>query len=142
MSTAHAPVTWGGAIDVPTKLEKPPPGTEEFINSPGASRFRKDALFEKLETKSANPLPDPSVVDPTLIAVEIQAGEFILSVYPLLPEAITVAIPSERRLSIVDFIAVCVESQLEKYRPPPKLKFTAAMFSVLLNAWTRCRPRI
>jgi hypothetical protein len=61
---------------------------------PGASRDKKSALLEKEDTSS------DFVVLPTLMAVEIHAGEVIDVVEPLLPEEMTVAIPAVRRLSI------------------------------------------
>ena len=39
-------------------------------------------------------------VEPTLTAVEMQPGELIDDVKPLLPEAMTTATPSDRRLSM------------------------------------------
>ena len=50
----------------------------------------KEAIFEKDDTVS------DKVVDPTLIAVEIHAGAPIAPVYPLFPDEITVAMPTER----------------------------------------------
>ena len=67
-STAKAPATWGVAIEVPLKTEKPVPVTEELIEPPGAKSVRNDALFEKEDTVSC------LVVEPTLTDVEIQAG--------------------------------------------------------------------
>jgi len=45
------------------------------------------------------------VVDPTLIAVEIHAGEEIPVELPSFPEAITVAISTDRKVSIIDLRA-------------------------------------
>ena len=85
-------------MDVPLKKAKPFPGTDELIGCPGASKSRKLALFEKLETLSV------LVVDPTLIADEIQAGAASALVNPSLPDEITVAIPTERSRSIAAFL--------------------------------------
>ena len=49
-----------------------------------------DAIFENDDTVS------DEVVDPTLIALEIHAGAPIALVYPLFPDEITVAMPTER----------------------------------------------
>ena len=53
---------------------------------PGASKLRKLALFEKLDIAFC------LVVEPTLMADEMQAGKLIAPALPLLPEATTVAI--------------------------------------------------
>ena len=53
-----------------------------------------------------------SLVAPTLTADEMQAGSPMALVSPPFPEAITVAIPSERRLSMTAFVAVFALSQL------------------------------
>src|SRR5262245_21685580 len=68
LRTAHVPVTCGVAIDVPLADPKPPPVTDEVIDTPGAKRDMKEAVFEKDATTS------PFVVAPTLIADEIQPG--------------------------------------------------------------------
>ncbi len=54
------------------------------------------------------------VVDPTLIADEIQAGELVELVKPSLPEAITVVISTDRRRSM----ALLVGSPSQAYWPP------------------------
>src|SRR5829696_6520044 len=46
---AHAPATCGAAIDVPLSSPKPPPGSDDSIDSPGASSERNDDTFEKYE---------------------------------------------------------------------------------------------
>jgi hypothetical protein len=94
-------------MEVPLKTAKPPPGTEELMEEPGARRERKVAEFEKIET------PSDLVVDPTLTAEEIQAGALRASLNPSLPAAATVAIPTERRLSIAAFLDACWLSQGE-----------------------------
>jgi hypothetical protein len=91
---AHAPATWGAANEVPLSDANPPPGTEETIDEPGASRLRKDAAFENDTTASS------FVVAPTAIADEMHAGAARPSTKPLLPDEITVAMPADRRLSI------------------------------------------
>ena len=96
---AQAPATWGAAADVPLSTAKAPPGTDEVIDSPGARSERNDAEFEKDETTS------DLVVEPTLTAVEIQAGKLRPSMNPSFPEAMTVTMPTERRLSIITFPA-------------------------------------
>ena len=74
MSTAQAPATCGPAIDVPEKFSKVPPGTEELIHLPGASKFKNEALLEKLDTALTVVPKLPSSVEPVLIALEIQEG--------------------------------------------------------------------
>ena len=73
---------------------------------PGANRSRIEALFEKFDTLS------PFVVEPTLTAVEMQAGELIPVALYSLPEEITVAVPSERRLSISLLVRASRESHI------------------------------
>ena len=55
-----APATCGAAIDVPLATSKPPPGTDEVIDSPGANSDRNGVTFENHDTASA------FVVDPAL----------------------------------------------------------------------------
>jgi hypothetical protein len=62
------------------------------IDEPGAKSDMKEATLEKDETASL------SVVEPTLMALEMQAGEEMALVQLQLPAAITVAVPAERRL--------------------------------------------
>jgi hypothetical protein len=135
LSTAQAPATCGVAIDVPEKVWKLPPGTEELIHRPGASRFKKEALLEKPDTTSTVVPRLPSSVEPTLIALEIQAGYEIPFVLPSFPDAITVAMPSERRLSMAAFIAGFVLSQFVVRGPPPRLILTAATLKLPLSCW-------
>ncbi len=91
---ANAPATCGVAIEVPLKLAKSPPGTDELIDVPGANTSMSSETFEKTATKSL------SSTAPTLMAVEIQAGQEMALVKPPLPEAITVAMPAALRLSM------------------------------------------
>jgi hypothetical protein len=111
-----------------------PPGTEEFMLEPGARRDKKEAELEN-EDRVSN-----FVVEPTLTALDIQPGLPMESVKPLLPEAITVAIPADLRLSIIALWG-CV-SQLLKKRPPPRLMFTEEKLWVDLRAYTRSSPAI
>ena len=100
---ANAPATCGAAIDVPAKVANPPPGTDEVIHWPGASNERNEALLENDDTVSTVAPKDPSPVDPTLMALEIQAGAEIWLVKPSFPDAITVAIFAALRASIIGF---------------------------------------
>src|SRR5688572_291704 len=93
-STAQAPATCGAAIDVPLSAAYAPPVTDEVMESPGANSERNGATFEKYDTVSF------LFVEPTLTADEMQAGEEIANGTPLLPDATTVAMPIERRLSM------------------------------------------
>src|SRR5262245_25078889 len=125
-NTAQLPATWGAAIEVPAKLVNEPPGIEERIKRPGASNERNDALLEKgSETASAIVPFEPSSVEPTLIAVEMQAGKLRALMKPLFPDAMAVAIPTERRLSMAtlsDWVSQFVGNPC----PPPRLMLTEA----------------
>jgi hypothetical protein len=79
------------------------------IPLPGARRFRKLTLFENEEMVFAT-----SEVEPTLIAVEMHAGALIESVYPLFPDAMTVAIFADRKLSTASLIEDLSASQFAK----------------------------
>jgi len=46
LSTAQAPDTCAAAIEVPDASAYPPPGIGALIRLPGASRFRRSALFD------------------------------------------------------------------------------------------------
>src|SRR5690242_6676022 len=85
LSVAHEPATCGVAIDVPLATPKPPPGTDEVIELPGARRLRKLALFEYPA------ITFDFVVAPTLIAFDTHAGASIALGLLSLPDAITVA---------------------------------------------------
>ena len=102
------------------------------IEAPGASRSRKGAELEKLDTASVCCPPDPSPVDPTLTALEMQAGSPIASVCPSLPEAMMVAMPAARSWSMIGLTGL--ESQCAVWRPPPRLMFTEAKVA-LLRFW-------
>ena len=43
---AQAPATCGAAIEVPELMAYEPPGTDEVIESPGASRRNDESVFE------------------------------------------------------------------------------------------------
>src|SRR5262245_56429427 len=115
---ANAPETWGAAAEVPVPTAKPPPGTEEVMDSPGAKSDKNGATLEKVETTSA------FVVEPTLTALEMHAGAAIAPVNPSLPDATTVATPSDRRVSIAGFMGL--ESQIVGEVSPTILRLTAA----------------
>src|SRR5712692_4356192 len=66
--TPHAPATCGAAIDVPLSAWYDPPGTDEVIDSPGASSERNGVTLENHETASV------LSVETTLTADEMQAG--------------------------------------------------------------------
>jgi len=93
-------------MEVPLKFANPPPGTDESILEPGARRERKEAELENEEMVSE------SVVEPTLTALDMQAGALMEFVKPLLPEEITVGMPAAFRLSIIGLRVS--ESQLLK----------------------------
>src|SRR5262245_22168066 len=118
---AHAPATCGAAMEVPSSTSKPPPGTEELIDEPGANRDRKDATLENDEIASL------FVVEPTLTAEDTQAGNASASVFPSLPDATTVEMPTDRRLLICAVICGSSSSQVEVKAPPPRLRLAAAI---------------
>src|SRR5688572_15598922 len=136
-SSAQAPVTCGAAIEVPSSGPKPFGGVsrEEVIDTPGASRFKNDAEFEKFATTSVLD------VAPTLTAVEMQPGADMLFVNPSLPDEMTVAMPAARRLSMNALVDAFWASQLdcEKNWPPPRLMFTAAIEKLVRRLKTCCR---
>src|SRR5688500_2977547 len=99
---------------------------------PGASSESCAEEFENDDTASV-----VETADPTLTALEMQAGWLIDVLEPLLPEAITVAMPAARRLSI----DVCSElPHAEVERPPPRLMFTEAMVWDIRSEYTCSRP--
>src|SRR5215211_193124 len=119
--SAQAPATCGAAIEVPLSLEKLPPGTDDKMPTPGASRSTIEDL--KLESGA---MESWSFVEPTVIALEMHAGKPTASVKPSLPEEITVAIPAAFRLSMMALRSACAVSQLLVNRPAPMLMFTEA----------------
>jgi hypothetical protein len=100
------------------KIAKPPPGTEELMDDPGANSDRNGATFEVDETVS------DFVVFPTLTAVETQAGASIALTKLSFPDAMAAAIPTERRLSMMGLRGL--PSQFAKNCPPPRLTLTEA----------------
>jgi hypothetical protein len=111
-------------MDVPWKLLNPPPGTDELITAPGASKDKNVALLENDETASATAPKEPSPVEPTLTAVEIHEGKEMALTRESLPAAMTVAIFADLRRSMIGFLGSL--SQFVAEAPPPKLKLTAA----------------
>jgi hypothetical protein len=93
---AIEPATAGVANEVPLPVPVPPPGIEDVTDSPGAIKLRKDALFENDDTWSE------SFVEPTLMALDMHAGEDNAFTYPLFPDATTGAIPTDCRVSNSD----------------------------------------
>jgi hypothetical protein len=87
--TAHAPATWGAAMDVPgitSRATSLALGMADNIHSPGANKFKKVEEFEKQDmepgtvTPRLYPLqllsqPEVAEIEPTLIAVEMHAGD-------------------------------------------------------------------
>ena len=88
-ANAHAPATCGVAIDVPLFAANWSLRTDEIMLPPGANKSSIPAELLNDDTESL------FVVEPTLIAEEIQAGALIESENPLFPDAITVAIPTD-----------------------------------------------
>src|SRR5688572_6816502 len=100
--------------------------------TPGAKSDMKDAVFENDATTSSLPTA------PTLIAEEMHPGVLNAFVNPLFPAAMAVAIRADRRLSMMGFIGS--PSQGAANVPPPRLRFTDAMFLAPRTAYTRSRP--
>ena len=88
--------------------------------------------FEKDET------PSVFVVEPTLTAVETQAGALREFDDPPFPEAATVAIPTDLRLSMIGLYGS--PSQFDEKRPSPRLRFAAAKECWSRRRYTRSRP--
>src|SRR6185503_17574487 len=128
---AQAPATCGAAIDVPLDTAKLSPGYREMISSPGANSDRKGATFEKSATRSS------FVVAPTLTALDTHAGALSWLVDPSLPDAMTVAMPAARRLSMNGLYGSSSQAALNS--PPPRLMLTEAKSCVVRSSYTRSR---
>src|SRR5215207_5707066 len=74
--SAQAPATCGAAIEVPLSEAKLPPGTDETMFVPGASRSTIEDILE------SGAMVSLSVVLPTAIALEMHAGAATASVKP------------------------------------------------------------
>src|SRR5215475_12951821 len=110
LNRATAPDTCAAAIEVPKPPANPPPGTEEVMKPPGASRFRNGAPSENCNTASSGAtveLPPPKA--PTLTADEMQAGKPIASVKPSFPDPMTVGILAD----LSRFMASVISSDSE-----------------------------
>jgi hypothetical protein len=92
----------------------------------------KDAVFENEATTS------DFEVAPTLIADEMHPGELRAFVNPSFPAATAVAIPTERRLSMIGFIGSPSQNVVDE--PPPRLRFTEEKLRELRRAYTRSSP--
>src|SRR5262249_56462370 len=114
--TPHEPATCGAAMDVPLRTATHPPVTEERIDSPGANSDMNGVTFENEHTTSA------FVVEPTLTAEEIHAGDESAVGEPSLPDATTVAIPTERSVSMIAFSGSPSHGAVNE--PPPRLMVT------------------
>lgn len=104
-----------------------------MIDSPGAKSERNAAAFEKYETSSVID------VEPTLTAEEIHPGDDSPVVDPLLPAAITVAMPMARRLSMIGFVGSSSHGAVY-VSLLPRLMLTAAILRGTATAYTRSRP--
>ena len=78
------------------------------------------------------------LVAPTLTALEMHAGAFIRLVEASLPEAITVAMPTARRLSIIALWGSLSHGLRNSWLP--RLMLTAAMVCWVWSAYTRSSP--
>src|SRR2546427_9948046 len=119
-------------MDVPLSMAKPPPVTDERMSSPGANSDMNGATFEKDDTAS------DFVVDPTLTADEIQAGDDSAVGEPSLPGATTGGIPGERSVSMIAFSGSASQDALSE--PPPRLTWTDATSRVPRGGSTAPRP--
>ena len=90
---AKAPATYGAAIEVPDFSAKPPPGTDETMRVPGASRLKPvGAASEKL---AIWPVVSRA---PTEMAPDEHAGNETPSGLEWLPEATVTAMPEPRQV--------------------------------------------
>jgi hypothetical protein len=105
-------------------------GTDERMERPGASSVRNDAEFEKAAIWSAFDTA------PTLIAELMQPGANSAFELDSLPDAATVAMPTERSRSMISLRAASVAAQAacDAKLPPPRLMFAAAMLYVLRSS--------
>src|SRR5262245_33576708 len=84
------------------------------------------------------------VVAPTLTAVEMHPGALTEFVDPFspsttaFPAATAVAMPTDRRLSMIAFVGSLSQGDVD--RPPPRLRFADERFRVARTAYTRSRP--
>ena len=84
------------------------------------------ATFENEATTSV------LLVAPTLIADEMQPGALSAFTHPLFPAAMTVAIPTERRLSMIRFVGSVSHGAV--HDPPPRLRLADAIGYVVRSA--------
>src|SRR6185369_3539509 len=117
--TANAPLTCAAAIDVPLSAPYPPKGSDDAIDSPGASSDNDGATLEKDESRSA------LVVEPTLIADDTHAGDASADVAAAFPDATTVAMPTALRLSTIALYGS--SSHAAEGRFEPRLRLIAAI---------------
>ena len=99
---------------------------------PGASSSTCWLEFEKSATSR------PSVLAPTVTAVEMHDGALTPPLEPSLPEATIVTMPAERKLSIAALRTSVLQS--DENTPEPRLRFTAAILKAERSAKTRSRP--
>ena len=83
-------------------------------------------------------MASPSFAAPTVIAVEMHDGKPTPDLLPLLPEAMTVAIPLDRSVSMAGLRASA--SQLVAVTPPLRLMLAAAIGRVSASTATRSSP--
>src|SRR4029450_193111 len=119
--TAHAPATCGVAMDVPLKLAKPPPGTEDRMLTPGANRSRSGETFENEATWSS------SSTAPTAMAALMQAGKLIADLLDEFPDATTGAMRGAFTLLMTSEMSGTSASQDVDDRPEPRLMLTEAI---------------
>jgi len=87
-------------MEVPFQVANSPlPDTDEVMDTPGANSVSHEAPLLNEATKSL-----VSPVAPTLTALDMQPGPDMPSARPLLPAAMTVAMPTELRLSMAALV--------------------------------------
>src|SRR5262245_60707630 len=96
--------------------------------SPGANTDRTGPTLENDETTS------DLVVEPTLTADETHDGALSCEVAPVLPDAATKAMPTERRLSMKGLAGS--SSQLPTNAPRPTLRLTDEKLNWLRRLYT------
>jgi hypothetical protein len=89
-------------------------------------------MFENHDTSSV------LVVEPTLTADETHAGDEIADPEKPLPDATTVAIPTDLKLSMSGLYGSL--SQCAPKRSPPRLRLTEAILNCEESAYTRSKP--
>src|SRR5688572_6977328 len=117
-------------MDVPLLLPYTSSSIEESIDEPGAMTSMSGPRLPEFVVVSS------SLVRPTVNAVEMQPGAPTALRNELFPEAMTVAMPAARLLSIAALRLS--PSQADELLPPPRLMLLATTFHAgFAAAWPR-----